>query len=70
MSDLRNVTDTPKGAVGPTAFHQIFRLNRYYSCVELAHALGNFDQTHFTREFRNLVGKAPAEYRRDDGRGR
>lgn len=34
--------------------------------AELAHALGYFDQAHFTRDFRKLVGKAPAEYRRDD----
>ncbi|MBN3785458.1 helix-turn-helix domain-containing protein [Burkholderia sp. Ac-20353] len=33
--------------------------------AELAHALGYFDQAHFTRDFRKLVGKAPAEYRRD-----
>lgn len=31
---------------------------------ELAHALGYFDQAHFTRDFRKLVGKSPAEYRR------
>ncbi|WP_176153579.1 AraC family transcriptional regulator [Burkholderia vietnamiensis] len=35
--------------------------------AELAHSLGYFDQAHFTRDFRKLVGKAPAEYRRDDG---
>lgn len=32
--------------------------------AELAHALGYFDQAHFTRDFRRLIGKAPAEYRR------
>ena len=32
--------------------------------AELAHGLGYFDQAHFTRDFRRLVGKAPAEYRR------
>ncbi len=32
--------------------------------AELAHVLGYFDQAHFTRDFRRLVGKAPAEYRR------
>lgn len=37
--------------------------------AELAQALGYFDQAHFTRDFRKLVGKAPAEYRREDGRG-
>lgn len=35
--------------------------------AELAQALGYFDQAHFTRDFRKLVGKAPAEYRREGG---
>ncbi|WP_232428304.1 DUF6597 domain-containing transcriptional factor [Burkholderia ubonensis] len=39
MTDLRNVTDAPKGVVGPRAFHQRFRLNRYYACAELAGVL-------------------------------
>ncbi|OMG71282.1 AraC family transcriptional regulator [Burkholderia ubonensis] len=39
MTDLRNVTDAPKGVVGPRAFHQRFRLNRYYPCAELAGVL-------------------------------
>lgn len=36
MAALRNVTDTPKGVVGPKAFNQRFRLNRYYPRAELA----------------------------------
>lgn len=32
--------------------------------AELAQRLGYFDQAHFSRDFRRLVGKAPAEYRR------
>jgi len=28
MADLRHVTDTPKGVVGPKAFNERFRLNR------------------------------------------
>ena len=39
MADLRNVTDPPKGVVGPKAFNQRFRLNRYYPCAELAGVL-------------------------------
>ncbi|AOI96066.1 AraC family transcriptional regulator [Burkholderia sp. LA-2-3-30-S1-D2] len=39
MADLRNVTETPKGVVGPKAFNQRFRLNRYYPCAELAGVL-------------------------------
>lgn len=31
----------------------------------LAQELGFFDQAHFTRDFHKLVGKPPAEYRRD-----
>ena len=34
--------------------------------AELAQSLGYFDQAHFTRDFRKLAGKAPAEYRRED----
>ena len=36
---------------------------------ELAHALGYFDQAHFTRDFRKLVGRAPAQYRRGADQG-
>ncbi|WP_394779773.1 DUF6597 domain-containing transcriptional factor [Undibacterium sp.] len=32
--------------------------------AELAQGLGYFDQAHLTRDFRKLVGKAPAEYRK------
>lgn len=32
--------------------------------TELAHALGYFDQAHLSRDFRRLIGKTPAEYRR------
>ncbi|MDN7906856.1 helix-turn-helix domain-containing protein [Burkholderia diffusa] len=39
MADLRHVTETPKGVVGPKAFDQRFRLNRYYPCAELAGVL-------------------------------
>ncbi len=33
--------------------------------AELAQELGFFDQAHFTRDFQKLVGKPPAEYRRN-----
>ncbi|MES2102661.1 MAG: helix-turn-helix domain-containing protein [Pseudomonadota bacterium] len=32
--------------------------------ADLAHSLGYFDQSHLTRDFQKLVGKAPAEYRK------
>lgn len=36
--------------------------------TELALALGYFDQAHFIRDFRKLVGRSPAEYARDEGK--
>ena len=37
------------------------------SWTELALALGYFDQAHFIRDFRQLVGRTPAEYARTIG---
>ncbi|WP_233839857.1 helix-turn-helix domain-containing protein [Dyella sp. 2HG41-7] len=36
--------------------------------TELALALGYFDQAHFIRDFRKLVGRTPAEYARAEGK--
>ena len=33
------------------------------SLVEIAHAVGFYDQSHFTRTFKRLIGLTPAEYR-------
>jgi AraC family transcriptional regulator len=33
------------------------------SLVEIAHAVGFYDQSHFTRTFKRFVGMTPAEYR-------
>ncbi|GLQ44975.1 AraC family transcriptional regulator [Dyella lipolytica] len=38
--------------------------------TELALQLGYFDQAHFIRDFRRLVGRSPAEYARNEGRSR
>lgn len=38
------------------------------SWMELALTLGYFDQAHFIRDFRKLVGRSPAEYARAEGR--
>jgi AraC-like DNA-binding protein len=38
------------------------------SWTDLALALGYFDQAHFIRDFRKLVGRPPAEYARTEGR--
>lgn len=54
MTDLRSVTDPPKGVVDPRAFHQRFRLNRYYPCAELAGVLDH----HWIVEW-DLRGEAP-----------
>jgi AraC-like DNA-binding protein len=37
------------------------------SWTELALELGYFDQAHFIRDFRKLVGRSPAEYARAEG---
>jgi AraC-like DNA-binding protein len=36
--------------------------------TELALQLGYFDQAHFIRDFRKLVGRSPAEYARNEGK--
>jgi AraC-like DNA-binding protein len=38
------------------------------NCAELAHALGYADQSHFTNDFRRLVGRSPASYANAIGR--
>jgi AraC-like DNA-binding protein len=37
--------------------------------ASLAQSLGYFDQAHFTSDFEKLVGKPPAQYRREAGGG-
>ncbi len=37
--------------------------------TDLAQSLGYFDQSHFIRDFRSTVGRAPSEYRRRAFRG-
>ena len=36
--------------------------------TELALELGYFDQAHFIRDFRKMIGRSPAEYARDQGK--
>lgn len=59
--------------IGPKWVIQRYRLHEAVAQVqagapvnwtELALALGYFDQTHFIRDFRKLVGQSPAEYAR------
>jgi AraC-like DNA-binding protein len=54
MPDLRNVTDSPKGVIGPRAFRQRVRLNRYYPSAELAGVLDH----HWIVEW-DLRGQPP-----------
>lgn len=54
MTDLRDVTDKPKGVVDPAAFHQRFRLNRYHPCAALAGVLDH----HWVVEW-NLSDQPP-----------
>ncbi|MDQ2887462.1 MAG: AraC family transcriptional regulator [Chloroflexota bacterium] len=35
-------------------------------CTKLAQDLGYFDQAHFIKDFKTVVGKTPSEYARDD----
>lgn len=44
-----------------TACRQI--LHSEASLVEIAHAVGFYDQSHFTRTFKRTIGMTPAEYR-------
>ena len=39
------------------------------SMRDLALRLGYFDQAHFIRDFKAVVGKTPHAYAREDGRG-
>ena len=34
------------------------------SCAQMALELGYFDQAHFIKDFKSIVGKSPAEYAR------
>ena len=36
-------------------------------CIQLAQELGYFDQAHFIKDFKTIIGKTPAEYLRSLG---
>lgn len=59
----------PKWVIGRYRLHEAAERLAAGGCVDLAQLaqdLGYFDQSHFIRDFRRLVGRAPMEYR---GRG-
>lgn len=57
---------SPKWVIRRLRLHQAaFRLAsaEAFDLARLAQELGYFDQAHFTRDFTNLVGRPPAQYR-------
>ena len=59
---------SPKWVIRRLRLHEAaFRLAsaEAFDLAGFAQELGYFDQAHFTRDFTNLVGRAPAQYRRD-----
>ena len=59
---------SPKWIIRRLRLHEAaFRLAsaEAFDLAGFAQELGYFDQAHFTRDFTNLVGRAPAQYRRD-----
>ena len=60
----------PKWVISRYRLHEALeRLQRdeRINFTDLALELGYFDQAHFIRDFRKLVGKSPAAYRRSHG---
>jgi AraC-like DNA-binding protein len=66
----RHVGVSPKWVIGRYRMHEAaMRLEggQQDSLTELAHALGYFDQAHFTRDFKCLTGETPSYYRSRSG---
>ena len=60
----------PKWVISRYRLHEALErlhLDEPINFTELALELGYFDQAHFIRDFRKLVGKTPAAYRRSHG---
>ncbi len=58
---------SPKWVIRRLRLHEAaFRLARAetFDLAEFAQELGYFDQAHFTRDFKALVGQSPSQYRR------
>jgi AraC-like DNA-binding protein len=43
---------------------ELIKVNRDMSITDVAHAVGFFDQSHFTRAFRDAYGVTPARFQR------
>lgn len=59
---------TPKWVINRYRLHEAIerlREGRQVAWSELALSLGYFDQAHFNRDFRRLVGGTPAQFERD-----
>jgi AraC-like DNA-binding protein len=58
---------SPKWVIRRLRLHEAaFRLAsaEAFDLTRFAQELGYFDQAHFTRDFKNMVGRAPSQYRR------
>jgi len=63
---------SPKWVIRRLRLHEAaFRLARAeaFDLAGFAQELGYFDQAHFTRDFTNLVGRPPSQYRRAEAGG-
>lgn len=66
----RHVGVSPKWVIKRYRMHEAaMRLETGHedSLTELAHALGYFDQAHFTKDFKSLTGETPSYYRSRSG---
>ena len=64
----RHVGATPKWVINRYRLHEAveqLRAGRHVAWAALAAQLGYYDQAHFNRDFRRLVGRTPAQFERD-----
>lgn len=64
----RHVGATPKWVINRYRLHEAVeqvRAGRHVAWAALAAQLGYYDQAHFNRDFRRLVGRTPAQFERD-----
>ena len=64
----RRVGATPKWVINRYRLHEAvgqLSAGRHVACAALAAQPGYYDQAHFNRDFRRLVGRTPAQFERD-----